>query len=225
MKNIAIALVILLQIFFVGNSFGQAVEEDVEIGDQMWMPRNLDVKKYNDGTPIKYAENDLEWKVATSKGIGCWCYCKNKNIDFLIKKGKDTTGMKKFGLLYNWYAVNNVANGGICPDGYRIPTRADWKALENVLGEKEAAAKCKSLDYWNVVKNSSNEIHFNALPAGLREASGRYNMEGRSCGFWTNEQTSNNEYAYVIMFETDLKNLLVNYKSQQMGFSVRCIRE
>ena len=37
-----------------------------------------------------------------------------------------------YGLLYNWYAVNDA--GGIAPDGWRIPTDDDWTDLTNELG-------------------------------------------------------------------------------------------
>lgn len=69
--------------------------EEVKVGDQIWMGRNLDVSTFRNGDPIPYAETDEEWEEAGENGEPAWCYYDN-----------DPENGEKYGKLYNWYAVD-----------------------------------------------------------------------------------------------------------------------
>ena len=43
--------------------------EEVEIGDQIWMTRNLNVDKFCNGDPIPHAKTDEAWEMAGENGI------------------------------------------------------------------------------------------------------------------------------------------------------------
>lgn len=64
----------------------------VTIGTQVWMVENLKTTKYNDGTAIPNVTDDSSWSALTT---GAYCSCNN-----------DTSNVSKYGVLYNWYAVN-----------------------------------------------------------------------------------------------------------------------
>jgi uncharacterized protein (TIGR02145 family) len=66
----------------------------VMIGTQKWMVENLKTTKYNDGSSIPLVTDNEEWLNSTT---GAYCWHEN---DF-------TTNKKKYGALYNWYAVDN----------------------------------------------------------------------------------------------------------------------
>ena len=36
-----------------------------------------------------------------------------------------------YGLLYNWYAVDNAS--GLCPNGWHVPTDGEWTDLETYI--------------------------------------------------------------------------------------------
>jgi hypothetical protein len=67
---------------------------------------------------------------------GAWCYYYNESYNG-----------SKYGKLYNWYAVNDPR--GLAPNGYHIPTNAEWTTLIDYLGgEDVAGTKMKSLKGW-----------------------------------------------------------------------------
>jgi hypothetical protein len=67
--------------------------EDIKIGHQTWITKNLDVSKYKNGDTIPQVQDPKIWQNITT---GAWCYYENKTT-------YDTTYCK----LYNWYAVND----------------------------------------------------------------------------------------------------------------------
>lgn len=77
---------------------------------------NLDVDKYRNGELIPEARSDEEWIKYGSEKVGCWCYYDN-----------DPENGKKYGKLYNWYAVNDER--GLAPVGWRIPSDKEWSNL------------------------------------------------------------------------------------------------
>ncbi len=101
----------------------------VKIGDQWWMAQNLKVTHYNDGTPIPHVTDNDEWRRLTT---GAYCTY-NNNENYAITYGR----------LYNWYAVNDACN--IAPEGWHVPTDADWKKLEMILGISQAEVNSDNL--------------------------------------------------------------------------------
>ena len=100
-----------------GNSF-----EWITYGTQDWAIKNAEVVNYRDGTPIPQVTDATEWQNLTT---GAWCYYNNDS-----SKGK----------LYNWYAVMgihdtdpNTPNKEFAPDGWHVPTDAEWTTFENYL--------------------------------------------------------------------------------------------
>lgn len=158
----------------------------VTIGSQTWMAENLNVCTFRNGDPIPQAKTDEEWEKAAQEGRPAWCYYDN-----------DPANGKKYGKLYNWYAVND--SRGLAPVGYRVPSDAEWTVLTDYLGEEDASKKMKSKSGWSsygckkcdggsyefkkicsackgTQKNSSepfsgngsNSSGFNGLPGGYR---------------------------------------------------------
>ena len=109
--------------------------QDVTIGTQTWTSKNLDVSKFRNGEAIPLAKTNAEWELAGQNQQPAWCYYENK--------GENGT---KYGKLYNWYALNDPR--GLAPNGYHIPSKAEWTILTDNLGE-EAGTKMKSTSGWN----------------------------------------------------------------------------
>ena len=112
----------------------------VTIGSQVWTSKNLDVATYRNGDIIPQVQDQEAWEELKT---GAWCYYNN-----------DPANGTKYGKLYNWYAVNDAR--GLAPQGYHIPSDAEWDTLEAYLGGgfwsgKDAAAgtKMKSSSGWN----------------------------------------------------------------------------
>jgi uncharacterized protein (TIGR02145 family) len=189
----------------------------VTIGTQQWMMTNLDVKTYRDGTVIPQVTDASEWAGLTT---GAWCYYNNDAAKGAI-----------YGKLYNWYAVNNTENGGLAPQGWHIPTDAEWTTLGNFLGGNDVAGgklkEAGTLNWRSPNTNASNESGFSALPGGTRSISGNFLsvLPGGSYGYWwsATEQTSGNAWYRSLGYQSGSLGRSVNLKLG--GFSVRCIRD
>ena len=176
----------------------------VVIGTQIWTTKNLDVETYRNGDVIPQVQDNTAWR---NLSTGAWCYYEN-----------NTANGSAHGKLYNWYAVKDPR--GLAPNGYYIPTDADWKILTDYLGgESAAGTKMKS----NIGWNGSNSSGFAGLPGGCRSYDGDFNFVGAS-GFWWSSTESQTDIAYSRYLSYSNVNVSRSFDFEQSGFSVRCLR-
>jgi uncharacterized protein (TIGR02145 family) len=125
----------------------QLSSQDVKVGKQIWMSKNLDVTKFRNGQLIPQAKNQKEWEYASQNKIPAWCY-----YEFDEKNGK------LYGMLYNWYAVNY--EGGLAPQGYHIPSYDEWIELQDYFGGRNTAEvkKMKSVASWKSYELPGEDI-------------------------------------------------------------------
>ncbi|MFA6572071.1 MAG: fibrobacter succinogenes major paralogous domain-containing protein [Bacteroidota bacterium] len=184
--------------------------DEVTIGTQVWMKRNLDVDHYRNGDPIPEVQDSIAWSKLTK---GAWCYYNNDPAIGAI-----------YGKLYNWYAVND--SRGLAPEGWHVPSKDEWQELENSLGgENLAGGKLKETGtvHWNSPNTgATNEKGFSALPGGCR---GYYGPIGQIAYFWS---STGEEYLSLSWFRT-LKNYNATFEKgfyyKERGFSVRCVKD
>jgi len=189
--------------------------EEVTIGTQVWMTKNLIVDTFRNGDPIPEAYTNEEWKKAGENGQPAWCSYDNDFVNVYIS-----------GKLYNWYAVNDPR--GLAPDGWHVPTDAEWTKLTDFLGGTDVAGgKMKTTDtlYWRSPNTAAtNESGFSGLPGGLRNVIGAFFNIGTSGYWWSSTEfnTSNAWYRYL-----NYGNGSVNrhFTNKGKGFSVRCLRD
>jgi len=138
----------------------------VTIGRQVWMARNLDVTTFRNGDPIAAVPDGGEWTTSSRSGIPAY-----------TTYAGDAANRARWGLLYNHFAV--VDPRGLCPAGWRVPTDADWNALEATLGRERAALRMKAAAGWNHSGNGTDDVGFGGLPAGFRSQTGAFFLDGR----------------------------------------------
>ena len=157
----------------------------------------------------------------------------------------DSRNCKRMGRLYTWAEAKTV-----CPEGWRLPTKADFEALViaapgNVAQSRtgnsgtvsnKVGAKLKSRDGWFKKGNGSDEFGFNALPAGYRGAiskaddgtisGGKFDGIGGYAYFWSatedSENPESNAYYLFLSFSSDAASL--NAFAKEDYRSVRCVR-
>lgn len=187
----------------------------VKIGEQIWMAENLRSTHFQDGSVISSAA---------------------------IPKD-DEANLLKYGRLYNWHDVNDDRN--ICPEGFRVATDEDWKALERTLGmsetevnsdgwrggeqdlgvqlkEEQADGLFKKFDRADVNKHG-----FAARPAGVKWK-GWYITQGAYTEFWTASNASEKE-AYIRTLAYSWWNphkgeIRRTTSTKDYMFSVRCVK-
>jgi uncharacterized protein (TIGR02145 family) len=174
----------------------------VQIGDQCWTGENLKVEDTPEGEEID----------------GRFCY-------------EDYCEGEK-GSHYTWNSVMNGATPasseepykviqGICPDGWHVPTKAEWSDLENYLGVDGnggsgtwAAPKLRG-------ENSSSG--FDALITGNW---GYTIFEEDVAVFWTaNEDPGNSKNARYRLIEQSSFFFYSGTANKRKGVSVRCIKD
>jgi uncharacterized protein (TIGR02145 family) len=127
-----------------------------------------------------------------------------------------------FGLLYTWYSAMNVATPtrglvqGICPDGWHLPSQAEWALLDAYDAEH-----LKSADHW--LTPGTNATGFNSRPAGRYDsATDRFVDLYGFTGYWASDNTPNqNAHAFILNYYCDTPISSEILKSD--GLSVRCI--
>ena len=201
--NLKTLLSLFIVMLFAQINYAQTVT----IGTQVWTSQNLDVATYRNGDVIPQVQDKEAWAKLTT---GAWCYYNN-----------DSSNGTKYGKLYNWFAVNDPR--GLAPNGYHIPTDAEWTKLSDYLGG-EAGTKMKSTSGWESDGNGNNSSGFSGLPGGARNANGTFSNIGTNGNWW-----SSTEYiTYVAWFRSlNYNNGIVNryYTNKKNGFSVRCLRD
>ena len=167
-------------------------------GDQVWTVKDAEMVTYRDGTPIPQVTDATEWANLTT---GAWAYYENDPT-----KGK----------LYNWYAVagihdndENTPNKEFAPEGWHVPSDAEWTTLENYLiangynydgtnTENKIAKAAASSTGWDSDPTTgapgndqslNNSSGFNAFPEGKRYTDGWFNGEGSNAVFWTTTES------------------------------------
>ena len=202
-------------------------------GNQVWTVENAEMVTYRDGTEIPQVTSNGVWTDTTT---GAWCYYNN-----------DPTKPR----LYNWYAVMgihdtdpNTPNKEFAPEGWHVPTDAEWTTLEEYLiasgynydgtttGNKIAKAMASTTGWYTSTglgamgndQSLNNDSGFNAFPEGYRLNNGSFEDEGSFAVFWSSTEVNPNgawsRYLYV-----DFSNLSRSYYSEQSGFSVRFVRD
>jgi len=195
----------------------------VTIGTQIWMAKNLFVTHYPNGDLIPFIIGDAAWALLV-----------NNNIDDAYSYYYDNgTAEPAFGYFYTYAAAiaddwvkDNAPNQGICPNGWHLPTQAEWTTLRDNVGGTASGGKLKSIgtSFWNSPNaGATNSTGFSAYGAGRYYDSGGFGgSEYRVAHWW-----ASTEYAISIAYCPFLRNdfsdftLAVTHKSD--GINVRCI--
>jgi uncharacterized protein (TIGR02145 family) len=196
----------------------------IQAGEQYWMAENLATRSYRLGKKIPLVNDYNVWPEMTTPECG---YLNN-----------DTSKLRKYGMLYNWYAVNG---GKICPFGWRVPSHEDWLKLEKQLGgQLPAGGKMKAVSGWKGKHVSGDDIGFKALPGGYRLNNDF--LEGFEAIWWTSS-VADSSYFQKVKLDEPYRSLAFNHvyiwgrkivsnstelistlNQRENGFSVRCVK-
>jgi uncharacterized protein (TIGR02145 family) len=177
------------------------------IGSAVWSAANLDVSTYRNGDVIPEVTDPTVWASLTT---GAWCYYNNDPANGAI-----------YGKLYNWYAV--IDSRGLAPQGWHIPTDAEWATLTAALGGSTVAGgkmKTTGNTMWNAPNTgATNESGFFGLPAGQRWMDGIFWDVG-NYSFWWSKDTSSQRRLFW-----NNSDLGTDNHSPKSGYSVRIVKD
>jgi uncharacterized protein (TIGR02145 family) len=216
MKKVIFSIFLMSSMILTSCGGGESNEgsdyNETAIGNQIWMTENLNVDKFRNGDPIPYAKSSAQWEKAGKNDQPAWCYYDNDPV-----KGE------KYGKLYNWYAVSDPR--GLAPEGWHIPTDAEWTFLTAHLGGEDAAGtKMKSKGGWKDNGNGNDEIGFSGLPGGFCDYWGKCKdlfEEGK----WWSSTENDRSFSWARQLYYKDGNVRRGKADKSAGFSVRCIKD
>jgi len=152
------------------------------------------------GTQTWMAEN-LNFVTDT----GSWCYNNKKN------------NADRYGRLYNWQTALIV-----CPEGWHLPSDAEWNALTNFIGT-DPGKKLKAKTGWESKGHGTDDFGFMAMPAGSMGNNEVFSNLGFFANWWTaTENLPFNAWGRNLCTYDSRITRYAHYKSD--AFSVRCVK-
>jgi uncharacterized protein (TIGR02145 family) len=169
----------------------------------------------------------------------CWL---KENLNF--EKGNswcynfDPANCDIYGRLYNWETALTV-----CPDGWHLPSDAEWKILEGVADSQfapgdaewdnsglrgfDVGKNLKSDSGWNSNGSGVDLYGFSALPGGYRYYPGDFYSIGDYAYWWTSDvypsSSQSTAWNRRLFFGNSQSNRYDRDKGN--GFSVRCLKD
>ena len=189
----------------------------VQIGNQLWMAENLDWKF-----------NGLNFRDSNNNPIDDTTDIQAAYFNY----DESTYGINgnKYGLLYNWYAVDyinqHLESFGV-PDGWHAPSKTEWSTLINICGQNPGT-KLKSTSGWSdwIGPNGDDYYGFSAYPAGYGSGygGGGFGNVGANASFWTSTSEVVDSYYRQIDNISD-GSIVGEYIHEKCGFySLRLVK-
>ncbi len=193
-------------------------EIDLKLGEETGeLTDERDGKKYN---TVKIGEQ--------------WWMAENLNYEGVHNYVVGSSSV--YGRLYTWSTAMNGEKSselnpsnvkGICPEGWHLPSKAEWiEFFDYFSGASNAAGKIKEPGLWERYPSiHDNESGFSARPAGLydRWNGGRYLRT--EANWWSaTEYWSGNDFAECVSIK-DNTSLRQGQEFKSFGLSIRCIKD
>ncbi|MCK9426033.1 MAG: T9SS type A sorting domain-containing protein [Ignavibacteriaceae bacterium] len=179
----------------------------VQIGAQCWLKENLNV-----GTMIN-SYNSAD-SMRNNGIIEKYCF------------RNDTANCSKYGGLYQWDEALTY-NGtekvqGICPSGWRIPTKSEGETLKASVNNDGNALKEVGEGTGSGI--GTNTSGFSALLSGHRSSYGFFEFLATSTRFWSSTKYSTTA-AFFMALSSDINATSFNDVNKSYGFSIRCLKD
>jgi uncharacterized protein (TIGR02145 family) len=182
----------------------------VELGGQCWLGENLRTKHYRNGTNIPTGLDNSTWGTPNNGAYAIYA--------------DDTVNSEAYGLLYNWWAVDNPR--ALCPVSWHVPSEAEWNDLVDHLGGEALAggAMKATVDWAAPNTGASNGSGFTALPSGYRHYAGFYDGIGFLTYFWSSSESSIYSATILGLYHDNASAVSVG-GNKPYGFPVRCLKD
>ena len=125
---------------------------------------------------------------------------------------------QKYGMLYEWKTAVNI-----CPDGWRLPTGAEFQTLVN-YNEQQGSWK----------KKASDPNSFGIELGGMRDYEGTYTELEEGAYFWTSTEYDKDHaeyFSYLIVVDTPIVDVSrrediadIHGTEKVSKYSVRCVK-
>jgi uncharacterized protein (TIGR02145 family) len=179
----------------------------VTIGWQVWMAENLNY--------------DINTNSNKCYNFGDYLYCGRGSVCYNISEAN----CNKYGRLYDWVTAITA-----CPEGWHLPSDAEWTTLINYAGGD--TRKLKTINSWNYssYSNGTDYYGFAALPGGKTLTGSNSNNENvfssvGNEGNWWSSTESNSSAAYYFGMSYNSNFVEKIYTGKWYELSVRCVHD
>ena len=137
-----------------------------------------------------------------------------------------------YGRLYKWDEALTV-----CPNGWRLPSDADWKNLEIQIGmslaetEKngprgtDEGIKLKYTNGWKNNASGDNSTGFSALASGFKNLEGDFNQLGYVESWWSSDKYDST-YSWIRLLSCwNTEKVVRTGLKKECGASIRCVKD
>lgn len=196
----------------------------VQIGSQEWMAENL--KFYPQNDTISFPS------FGSATNPHYYVYNYNENLN-------DAEALQTFilgGTLYNWAAAfagdagsdtNPSGVRGICPEGWHLPSEAEWNQLRTFL-VSDVCTKLKDPLWWtedSSVSAGTNTSGFTARPSGIRESGSPYYSGLLTDGYWLLADYVGPNEMRVATIRHNESGIFFSNIPKEHAVSVRCVKD
>jgi len=197
------------------------------------------------GDPVFY--NDDTYKTVVI-GTQTWMA---RNLNYAAEGSKCIDNLESnctiYGRLYDWKTAmalpdscNNYScaseisqkHQGICPNGWHIPSNADWNILMKFVNLNcsdnsnycvNAGRYLKATSGWSYSGNGEDKYGFSALPGGYGELYGGFYGVGDIGIWWSATEGDNGDYAFSRGMNSSPEGVRYYYDDKPRLYSVRCL--
>jgi uncharacterized protein (TIGR02145 family) len=165
----------------------------VELAGRCWFKQNLRGIKYSDGAEIPFA-----------------------NPYYHLQYPNTAQNALDFGLLYTYASV---AGGDACPNGWRLPTAAEWGSLSVI-----DAAELKNANFWLQPNPNTNGSGFDSHGAGIYNGeTGKFEKLYGYTAYWSSNPGTNSCTCAELSYYCSRIEMVEILKEN--AISVRCIKK
>jgi uncharacterized protein (TIGR02145 family) len=238
------------------------IYHNVVIGDQVWMAENLRVTHYRDGTLIPNVTDSGVW--SSFIDVAPPGPDPGTRFDGYVSYNNDPTNITTYGLLYNWWVIttdelrltgqfqSTYYNSPVAPEGWHVPTDAEWKTLEMYLGMTQSQADADDAgwnrgyhegsmlrevgyEHWqeypppdpldiDPMVPATDDYGFTGLPSGYRYFNGTFYAITQYTYFWSASAfDSSNSYCRGLIYTSN--RILRDHQPNRHGYAIRCVRD
>ena len=194
------------------------VYKTVKIGDQTWMAENLNFDPGQGGS----GDTKYDWSWCRNCEVIGHLYTWAAAIDS-VKLANDAENPQDCGYGKGCGLTGKLQ--GICPDGWHLPSKAEWQDLFDAVGGRSTAGEVlKSQTGWYRKGNGTDAFGFSALPAGDKSNNGYFYHAGDIAYFWSATENSDH-FAYLMYLGYGYKYADLYDDNKNYGYSVRCVKD
>ncbi len=192
--------------------YGGKTYHAVQIGNQCWMTENLNIGSTVHGYLNQHDNNTLE----------------------LYAYNNQDSNLTNYGGLYQWSELVGYTTGsnsspsgiqGIAPNGWHIPSDAEWQELELFIGMTNT--EVNSIGWrgmYSACLKPSGSTGFSVQYGGYRIVGGNFSGIDFNGYYWTSTQANASDAWYRII---DVNSALIKRDVEGIyhGMSVRCVKD